>query len=226
MNYLAHALPFLDDPYFVAGTAVPDWLSVVDRRVRVRRKHALPFVAEQDCRTAAVARGILQHHRDDRRFHQTRAFAELSLELSGLVRKVLGSEAGFRTAFLGHLLVEVLLDAAVIAESPEKLADYYEILEGVDAAAVQAAVNRMGPRGTDRLAALIVAFRQHRILSDYAQDAKLFARLNQVMRRVGLDPLPQRFRQVLPEARRRVAPRKDVLLDGIPVEAIEAIRKP
>ena len=32
MNYFAHALPFLDRPYFVAGTAVPDWLTVADRR--------------------------------------------------------------------------------------------------------------------------------------------------------------------------------------------------
>ena len=41
MNYFAHALPFLDDdPYFVAGTGVPDWLSVADRDVRVRLKHS------------------------------------------------------------------------------------------------------------------------------------------------------------------------------------------
>ena len=33
MNYFAHGVRFLEDPYFLAGTAVPDWLSVVDRRV-------------------------------------------------------------------------------------------------------------------------------------------------------------------------------------------------
>ena len=36
MNYFAHGHRFVDDPYFLAGTAVPDWLSVVDRKVRVR----------------------------------------------------------------------------------------------------------------------------------------------------------------------------------------------
>ena len=36
MNYLSHALGCLDDdPYVLAGTSVPDWLSVVDRKVRV-----------------------------------------------------------------------------------------------------------------------------------------------------------------------------------------------
>ena len=29
MNYFAHAIRFLDDPYFLSGTALPDWLSVV-----------------------------------------------------------------------------------------------------------------------------------------------------------------------------------------------------
>ena len=54
MNYFAHALPFLDQPYFVAGTAVPDWLSVVDRQVRVRRRHAEPLANAAD----ATARSI------------------------------------------------------------------------------------------------------------------------------------------------------------------------
>ena len=82
MNYFAHARPFLDDPYFAAGTAVPDWLAVVDRSTRVRAKDTLPFLEAEDPITAAVARGLLQHLRDDRHFHRTRAFVETSLELS------------------------------------------------------------------------------------------------------------------------------------------------
>ncbi len=36
MNYLSHGFRFVDDPYFVAGTALPDWMSVLDRRNRAR----------------------------------------------------------------------------------------------------------------------------------------------------------------------------------------------
>jgi hypothetical protein len=57
MNYLAHALPFLDDPYFVAGTAVPDWLMVADRRVRMRPRYVEPWTRDADPLVAAVARG-------------------------------------------------------------------------------------------------------------------------------------------------------------------------
>ena len=49
-------------------------------------------------------------------FTHTRAFVETSLELSVQARNALSAvevEAGMRPAFLGHLLTEVLLDAAL-----------------------------------------------------------------------------------------------------------------
>ena len=48
---------------------------------------------------------------------------------------------------------------------------------------------------------MISGFRAARILWDYLEDAKLLVRLNQVMRRVGLETLPACIAQVLPEAR-------------------------
>ena len=76
MNYFAHGRRFTQEPYFLAGTAVPDWLNVVARRVKARSKHARVFVNNVDPRLAALARGIQQHHFDDGWFHETRAFAE------------------------------------------------------------------------------------------------------------------------------------------------------
>src|SRR5262245_45831404 len=82
MNYFAHGRALINDPYFLAGTAVPDWLGVVDRRVRVRSALAEPHLASDDPRLARVAAGIVQHCRDDAWFHATRAFTELSLALT------------------------------------------------------------------------------------------------------------------------------------------------
>jgi len=215
VNYFAHAYRFLDDPYFVAGSGVPDWLSVVDRRVRVRIKNARPFEADSDRITASIARGIVRHIEDDARFHGTRAFAELSLELTGMARRELQADSGFRPSFLGHLLVEVLLDANLIVQNPGRLERYYEVMESVDADRVQEAVNRMARGRTERLASLIRGFTGHRILSDYAQDDKLLVRLNQIMRRVKCGVLPETFCRILPEARRKVDLRAEELLDGI-----------
>jgi hypothetical protein len=226
MNYFAHARHFLDDPYFVAGTAVPDWLSVSDRQVRLRSRCVAPAIDDADPRVAAIARGVLQHLRDDKQFHGTRAFAETSLALTVLVRDALEAETGFRPSFLGHLLVEVLLDATLIAGSPERLEVYYQSLATVDAGLVQAVVNRLAPRPAERLAVMASRFLQERILSDYAEDGKLMVRLNQVMRRVHCQELPADFPGVLGRARRLVADRREELLEGTPTAENDECQKP
>ena len=66
MNYFSHGRNFLDDPCYLAGTALPDWLSAIDRRVRVRSRQAAPFAASgEEEAVARFAGGVLQHHRND-----------------------------------------------------------------------------------------------------------------------------------------------------------------
>ena len=214
MNYFAHGRRFVEQPYLLAGTAVPDWLNVVDRRMRVRSPAAARFVDHQDRRLAALARGVVRHHADDRWFHQTRAFAELSLEFTVAVRDQLPADDGFRPSFLGHILVELLLDAALITRAPQLLDDYYRALGSLDREAVAEGVNRMATRRSGRLPELIHRFCRERFLYDYLEDGKLLWRLNHVMRRVGLPALPESLREVFPEARRSVERRRDELLAG------------
>jgi hypothetical protein len=217
MNYFSHALPFLADPYFVAGTAVPDWLSVVDRRVRIKAKHAAPLAELAAGETAAVARGVLQHFRDDAQFHRTRAFAESTLELSASIRRLTADDASFRPSFLAHVLVEVLLDWTLIEDHAAGLDAYYQALESLDLRVVAEAVNRMAAGGGDRLAPMIFLFCRERILCDYGWDDKLMVRMNQVMRRVGFCPLPAGVQEVFPAARQLVRRRQHELLESIPV---------
>lgn len=214
MNYFAHGRRFLDEPYFLAGTAVPDWLSVVDRRVRARSKGALPLIDDVDPRTAQVARGVVQHHTDDDWFHRTPAFAELSWRFTAEIRDVLGRDDGLRPSFLGHILVELLLDAALIEADPPQLARYYAALGEVDARVVQEVVGRIAGRPAGQLAEFIGLFRQHQFLYDYADDQRLLYRLNQVMQRVGLAALPPALGELLPAMRARVGERRGELLDA------------
>ena len=217
MNYFTHALPFLTDPYFAAGTAVPDWISVADRGVRARAKDVEPWTTHPNRETAAIAGGLLQHLRDDAKFHATRAFSETSLEFAAAIRRVLPDDSSFRPSLLGHVLVEVFLDWTLAEDNPGGLDAYYRALEVVDPVVVQEAVNCMATRGTDRLAPLIFLFREERILWDYGQDDKLWVRMNQVMRRVGFPPLPQEVQELFPAARQSVRRRRHELLEGIPV---------
>ncbi len=214
MNYFAHGRSFVDDPYFLVGTAVPDWLSVVDRGMRAKSKSAERFLDHEDIRVAALAAGIVRHHHDDRWFHRTRAFVELSLHFTAAVRGVLPGDDGFRPSFLGHILVELLLDAELIAEAPARLDAYYAALDQIDASFVADTVNSMATRRSERLAGLIPLFCSERFLYDYVDDGKLLRRLNHVMRRVKLPLLPDKFLDILPGARQEVRRRRGELLAG------------
>lgn len=212
MNYFAHGRWFVDDAYFLAGTAIPDWLNVVDRKVRIRSKHATPFSSDDDPHLAAVARGVCQHCADDAWFHETRAFAELNLEFSVKLRDLLASDEGFRPHFVGHILVEMLLDAVLIEANTDQLHGYYAALDSLDAQVVHAAVARIAGREAQQLAEFIPLFCRERFLWDYREDGKLLFRLNQVLRRVKLPPLPAATVDFLAFARERVAERQAELL--------------
>lgn len=212
MNYFCHALPHLHRPHFVAGTAVPDWLSVVDRRVRVRAHQAAPFVESTDALVAEFAAGIVQHHADDQWFHTTRGFVEITQTLAKQFRTALGPSDDYDCAFLGHLLTELLLDAALIARFPAEFEQWCVGLREIPPTFVEDHVNQMARRPVTRLAEFVTAFVSAEILRDYRDDERLFWRLNQVLGRVKLSPLPGSFLAALSPAREFVNHRWQDLL--------------
>lgn len=212
MNYLAHGRHFTHDPYFLAGTAAPDWLSVIDRRMRLRSKTVTHFTADTDPQLAAFARGVMQHHADDDWFHQQRAFVELSLQFTLQIRDLLAPDDGFRPSFVGHILVELLMDACLDEDNPQLLPSYYAALNQLDAELLQRHINALATKQTDLLATFIPRFQAERFLADYRKDERLLHRLNQVMRRAKLPLLPETFLEVLPAARAGVRERLNELL--------------
>jgi len=209
VNYFAHAHPHLDNPqvnaYFLAGLATPDWLGVAARRTKCRTKHTEPFFDDADPRIAALAHGVARHHADDGWFHVTRAFTELSLAFSKQIRESLDDQVNLRPWFLGHIMVELLLDAQLIADAPARLDDYYHRIAQVDPQLVAASIERMSGRSVGRLAEFVERFPEVRFLADYADDQRLLFRVNQVMHRVGLPKLPTEFTELLPAFRSQIA---------------------
>jgi len=214
MNYFAHGMRFVDRPYFLAGTALPDWLSVVDRRMRLRARSVEPFADGSGSPQAELAAGVLQHLDDDAWFHRTAAFAVASAELTIVFRDALPSDDGHRPAFLGHILTEMLLDSVLIDRAPATLDAYYTAFDRLDATLVAQSVNRMAPRPTDCLSDFIPLFVRERFLADYRDPNRLLFRLNQIMRRVKLNPLPAGFEATLELARAIVSSHAAALLPG------------
>lgn len=213
MNYLAHGIRFLDRPYFMAGTAVPDWLSVVDRRVRMRAKRLEPLLDQwpEGSPEQEVVLGILQHLSDDDWFHTTLGFGEVTGRMTQLFREHLDGEQ-YANSFLGHIVTELLIDAELSARHPVRLEGYYDVMRSIHPLVVQTVVNMAGRATTDQLASFIPLFVAERFLVDYRDSAKLWRRLNQVMKRVKLELLPESIIEVLDAGRVLVAEELEALL--------------
>ena len=212
MNYFAHGRRFVNQSYFMAGTSVPDWLPVLDRRIKARPKGARPFLDHEDPDLSAMAAGILQHHHDDGWFHVSEPFIKLSMACTGHWRELLGKQSGLRCRFLGHVLVELLLDAELIRRDPDLLDEYYQVMESLDGERVEKLVSTMTTKPASGLARLLVVFCRERFLYDYLEDATLLRRLNQVMRRVGLEQIPAEAASLVATMRPLVGDQADQLL--------------
>tara|TARA_R110002073_G_scaffold61636_9_gene154960 strand:+ start:14864 stop:15565 length:702 start_codon:yes stop_codon:yes gene_type:complete len=212
MNFLSHALPYFDQPMKAAGTAVPDWLSVVDRKIRARRRHAVLWTEDEDPDVRDVAQGIIQHVDDDEWFHATQAFVETNMTLAIQLRDLLPGDAGFRPTFVGHILIEILLDAFWIRDDPTTVERYYGLLTDLSSEKIQTCVNKITGKPTENLAKAIDRFIELRFLYDYLDNDKLLFRLNQVMSRVGLAALPPQVGQWLSQASTLVQSRRTQLL--------------
>lgn len=212
MNYFAHGYRYIDRPYFLVGTAVPDLLSVVDRRVRMRPQRAEAYLEIAQDYEADIAAGVIQHLNDDQLFHNTRAFIEVSGLLTRLFREQLDSDHSMRPSFLGHIVTELLLDGVLIASQPEKLDAYYEAFQSVDPQHVEDTINQISKVKTNQLAAFLPLFHQEQFLRDYLVPEQLRLRLNQVMRRVKLNQLPVEINEVIQQGWEIVSSRKEELL--------------
>jgi hypothetical protein len=212
MNYLAHGYRFLENPPFLAGTALPDFLSVVDRRVRLRSRRIVELFPELGGAEREVATGVLQHLRDDDVFHGCPIFLMLEAELTARFRRVIPDRFDHRPPFLGHIVTELLLDAEISERFPGSIGGWYSAMEAISGDWIQSVVNRLAVRSTTNLAGFLSKFLTARVLCDYVSDERLLFRLNQVLRRVTLPEIDEQCLGVLRDGRRLLRQHAESLL--------------
>lgn len=223
MNFFTHAYRFLNQPpHFLAGLAVPDWLSMVDRSVRVRRERALDFVDDPQLPLSSIARGVVQHHDDDRWFHETAAFAQTHNEFTQQIARVMGNDTRFRPFFVSHITIEMLLDAVLAESNPESLDEYYALMGRLDGEEIGSLVQALAGRPTTCLARFVPRYAEESFVRDYLSDVGTTYRLNRILLRLGAPTLPAAFADWLPSARATVRERCGDLLtppDAVPATA-------
>ena len=217
MNCFTHALPHLDDAYLAVGVCLPDWLSACDRKCRTREKHAIEFVGNSNSIVSTVAKGVIRHHRDDHWFHQTPMFNKLILEYAMELRQMFGNERTMRPSLVGHIVVELFLDAYLNQMNPGKLEYFYQQVAKVDAEQIQNALNLFATKPTDKLVNEIERFIRIRYLFDYDTDEGIIYWINKIFKRIKLDPLGPEILEWMPQARQRVYDNAGALLPKYPI---------
>jgi hypothetical protein len=217
MNCLSHAWKYLDDPWFAAGTCLPDWLGMMERKNKFRRAKVSSFIElnEPTDKSTVLAQGILQHLADDDAFHGSIAFMETSLTVSNWVKEAVTSKNMNRPAFVGHILVELLLDATIEMSNPGTLDHYYATIAGISAQDLQDSVNHLATKPTTRVQTFLPHYLSERFLFDYLRDDRLLVRMNGILNRVALDPLPTSILPTFAISRDLVWNRRQSLLDSV-----------
>ncbi len=207
MNYLAHAVDVLDDPWMVAGTSLPDWLRAVDlrgdRKARVRPEALALIDVVDGTAEARLKAGALKHHDDDLRFHTNDTFEALTHDAVHEIR-ALSSDARLRASALGHIVVEMLLDAIVEERKPGSTARYYKAIETLDIDELSRIVARFTGRAVPSLPTLMPRFIRARFLFAYATDDGVVDALEGVAWRTGMPPPPPGTADVVRALRPRV----------------------
>lgn len=211
MNYLAHAVPFVfavDDElaaWRVAGTSLPDWLRVIDKKARLRPdvldRAAALFVG--DNRKSALVEGARRHHDDDLRFHTLDEFEDLNHDVGAQLRARFPHS---RASTMAHVMVEMLLDACLIADRPTLLDRYYDAVGAIDDAVLAEFVVGATGRAADNVPYLLDRFRRSRFLASYATDEGLLDCLRGVWSRAGLGGVDDGVIDVVRDTRAAVRP--------------------
>jgi hypothetical protein len=193
-------------------------MNVIDRKTRFRTHRVISWVETNPSDDELqLFSGIRQHLHDDVWFHATPTFATLNSQFSQEIKQFAPELTGMQTFFIGHILIEMLLDDELSRRFPGQLEFYYSQIQQVDGFWLQSAIERYANKSLATIPNFLNRFISVRFLFDYESDSGLLFRLNQVMQRVQLQIIPDSVIPWLAEARRVIANSTAQLLPNYPI---------
>lgn len=180
MNYIAHY--FFDhvpgQPYYNLGLLLPDMLGSFSRRLRPHP--GLPWPVKE-MHERPLKEGILQHHRADHLFHNSRFFTEgngfikTALTTNGLVKP------GVRMFFVTHILLELVLDRHLLNTERDVGIRFYDDLARISCERTEDFLLQTGLPAAG-FGDHIRRFTEARYLQSYVKDDGLFYALNRMLK--------------------------------------------
>ncbi len=223
MNYLCHARDCLDRPFELLGAILPDWLRILDRRARLRPWMVEGRAAAPGSPRAEIHSGLRRHFEDDRWFHATPAFGEVTGEIARRIRTIHPDrpERRLRASFYAHILLEMLLDSWLMEERPDISREFAGAIAALDPQTVADEAGRIAPHPVSGLESMIERFTDPRVLHGYQDDAEVVRRLDRMGGHVSQPELPPGFIEITSQARVLVRRHGAALLSRPGVSSVE-----
>lgn len=183
MNYLSHQYiarqirPERDAPAsFFAGNLLPDLLSISgDGKLRTPGEY-----------NDALTDGIRLHLATDKQFHSLPAFHLAQAQANELLLSATWETPPRRRFFVAHVIPELALDAAILAQYPDLPDDLYRTLAESLANGLVARTEAMMNRPLPNLQGTIERFIESRFVYRYATPDGLASSMVRISQRAGI----------------------------------------
>ncbi|MCB9236181.1 MAG: hypothetical protein H6581_31320 [Bacteroidia bacterium] len=189
MNFIAHF--FLDrerpESFFAIGAATPDLLSIYNPRLRIKKHHIkklnLETFSENDL---MLLEGVKRHFHADAFFHTSPFFERETQWLSAQMTQRFPGDTIPRKYFIAHILLELVLDKALIHRHPDLLDNYYAHFTQSPLDQVRHATELVTKRELKNYDGFLAKFRDHKYLYNYTRWDHIVFVLKKIMERVSI----------------------------------------
>lgn len=192
MNFAAHFFLDLDRPesLFHIGAATPDLLSIYNPEMRIKESHLknIDFDSLGPPEETFIA-GIHRHFHADKVFHSSGFFRQETTEIIERLKNSFEEGAVPRKFFIGHILLELLLDKVLIDTHPNMLGAYYEHFAKVSPLEVRRVTEIAVSRELPNYEHFIAKFIGNQYLYEYMEFDHIVFVVGRILRRVSIDQI-------------------------------------
>jgi hypothetical protein len=183
MNYLTHFLidHKKDNPNYNFGLALPDLVNISRRGWRAESQ-SFPVLNKN---VNEIWNGYQQHFAADAQFHNSELFEKHSKRLRKEFEDQGLNQPGIRLFFVGHVLLEMLLDRHIV-KTRRGIADmFYDQLNLVIYSDIESFFMAAGDTIPEKFLEFFERFKDSKYLYSYAENEGMFYALNRLLRRTG-----------------------------------------
>lgn len=188
MNFISHF--YLDrdvqNSLFIAGSITPDLMSIYNSGLRIKNSHLKRFHSNlhPDVPESFV-RGLARHFFVDRIFHSSVHFTAETQRISRELAERFPQYDIQRKFFIGHILLELLLDKILIDSHPDLLNEFYaHFSRPEEYLLMQNATAEVSGHDLPKYTSFLKKFYDHKYLRQYQRYEHIVFVLNQILRRV------------------------------------------